>query len=123
MGHLRIDGDELVLALSRLEKLEALHGDVRLPLDKVRHVRVVIDPWSELRGVRAPGTGIPRVIAMGSRRSSFGKDFAAVHGAGSAVVVDLCSEARYHRLVVTDENAQRVAAAIESACNILPLPG
>ena len=39
--------------------------------------------------MRAPGTGWPGVIAVGTRRGSFGKDFAAVHGKGPAVVVEL----------------------------------
>ena len=48
----------------------------------VTAVRVVDDPWPELRGMRAPGTGLPNVIAVGTRRGGFGKDFAAVHGNG-----------------------------------------
>jgi hypothetical protein len=32
MAELRRDGDELVVTLSALEKLESLHGDVRVPM-------------------------------------------------------------------------------------------
>src|SRR5580692_8394258 len=88
-----------------------MHADVRVPLSTVRTVRVVDDAWPELRGIRAPGTGIPFVIAVGTRRGSFGKDFAAVHGRGSAVVVDL-EGADYSRLVVTTPDAEGVAAEI-----------
>jgi 2-methylcitrate dehydratase PrpD len=72
---------------------------------------VVDDAWPELRGIRAPGTGIPGVIAVGTRRGSFGKDFAVVHGKEIAVVVDL-DGASYSRLVVTTADAENVAAAI-----------
>ena len=77
----------------------------------VTAVRVVGDAWPELRGIRAPGTGVPEVIAVGTRRGGFGKDFAAVHGKGPAVVVEL-EGAEYGRLIVTSDDAAAVAAAI-----------
>jgi hypothetical protein len=89
MAELATDGDELVLRMHALEKAEGFHGDIRVPLAAVTAVRVVEDAWPELRGIRAPGTGVPQVIAVGTRRGGFGKDFAAVHGTGPAVVVDL----------------------------------
>lgn len=109
-----MDGDELLLRLRPLEKAEGAHGDIRVPLAAVTAVRAVDDPWSELRGIRAPGTGLPNVIAVGTRRGSFGRDFAAVHGKGPAVVVEL-EGAQYGRLVVTADDAAARAAAIEKA--------
>ena len=77
-------------------------------------VRAVEDPWTELRGIRAPGTGLPGVIAVGTRRGPFGKDFAAVHGKGAGVVVEL-RDHEFERLVLTvpdpDEVVRRTAAA------------
>jgi hypothetical protein len=64
--------------------------------------------------MRAPGTGVPHVVAVGTRRGEFGKDFAAVHGTGPAVVVDLAG-ADYGRLVVTTDDAAGVATRIEGA--------
>jgi hypothetical protein len=115
VAHLSIDGCDLLVTLSRLEKLEAVHGNVRLPVSAITSVRAVTEPWCELRGIRAPGTGIPRIIAVGTRRGSFGKDFVVVHGAGEAVVVDLSEDAAYHRLVVTTQDSAAVAARIEAA--------
>ncbi len=114
MAELRTDGDDLVLHLGALEKAEGLHGDIRVPLAAVTAVRVVDDPWPELRGLRAPGTGLPQVIAVGTRRGGFGKDFAAVHGTGPAVVVELAG-AEFGRLVVTSDDAAAMAAAIRAA--------
>lgn len=115
MAELKIDGDDLWLKMSRLEQLEGLHRDVRVPISLIREVRPVADPWLELRGIRAPGMGLPRVIAVGTRHGSFGKDFACVHGNGDGVVVDLCDEASFHRIVVTSDEAEHVAATIEAA--------
>jgi len=106
-----IRGVELVMRLSTIEKFEGFHGDIMVPLSAVSAVRVVPSAWPELRGVRAPGTGLPKVIAVGTRRGGFGKDFAAVHGQGSAVVVEL-DGAPYGRLVATMDDADTVASTI-----------
>ena len=120
MAELQIDGDKLVLHLRPLEKAEGMHGEIRLPLSAVTAVRSVDDPWPELRGIRAPGTGVPNVIAVGTRRGGFGKDFAAVHGKGPAVVVEL-EGAEYGRLVVTADDAAARAATIREALGRLTL--
>jgi hypothetical protein len=114
MAEVRVDGGEVVVHLSTLEKAEAVHGDVRVSLADITAVRVVDSAWTELRGIRAPGTGVPNVIAVGTRRGGFGKDFAAVHGTGPAVVVELTG-ADYSRLVVTSDDAPAVVAALESS--------
>jgi hypothetical protein len=114
VADLEVDGDELVVHLRPTEKAEGAHGDIRVPLSAVRAVRSVDDPWPELRGIRAPGTGLPNVIAVGTRRGGFGKDFAAVHGKGPAVVVEL-EGAAYGRLVVTADDAAARATSIARA--------
>ena len=114
MAELRVAGDELVLHLSGPEKAEGFHGDIRVPLRAVSGVRAVDTAWPELRGLRASGTGIPNVIAVGTRRGGFGKDFAAVHGTGPAVVVEL-EGVEYGRLVATTDDAEDVAARIREA--------
>jgi hypothetical protein len=97
--------------MSDLEKVEGFHSDIRVPLAAVHAVRAVAHGWPELRGLRAPGTGIPGVIAVGTRRGPSGKDFAVVHGQGPAVVVDL-EGADYARLIVTTPDAETVATEI-----------
>ncbi|HEX4127113.1 MAG TPA: hypothetical protein VHX67_05995 [Acidimicrobiales bacterium] len=122
MAELQVDGDSLVLHLRALEKAEGVHGDIRVPLSSVRAVRPVDDAWPERRGMRAPGTGLPDLIAVGTRRGSFGKDFAAVHGKGPAVVVEL-SGAEYGRLVVTAADAAARARAITEAVEAVEAVG
>jgi hypothetical protein len=117
VADLRLEDGELVLHLHATEKAEGFHGDIRVPLSSVTAVRVVEDPWPELRGIRAPGTGLPEVIAVGTRRGGFGKDFAAVHGKGPAVVVELLGAA-YGRLVVTADDADAVASSLQGAAGL-----
>jgi hypothetical protein len=99
MATVIVEGSNVVVKMSDVEKFEAVHTDVHVPLSAVRSIRVVDDAW------------IPGVIAVGTRRGSFGKDFAVVHGKEMAVVVDL-DGASYSRLVVTTADAENVAAAL-----------
>jgi hypothetical protein len=118
MAKLIVEGPDLVVGLSSMEKLGALRGDVRVPLSTVRSAQVEPDPWAILRGIRAPGTGIPGVIALGTRRFPGGKDFTAVTGNGPAVRVDLSAESPFGRLVVTVPDPDSTLAAIRSATGI-----
>jgi len=108
MATIEIDGGDLVVRLSRLERIGALRGDLRVPRKAVRGAHVAERPWDELRGVRAPGTGIPRVIMLGTTRGRGGSGFAAVYGNRRAVVVDL-EGTRLRRIVVTTPDAQAIA--------------
>ena len=117
MADLEVEGNELVLHLRAIEKAEGAHGDIRLPLSAVTAVRSVDDPWPELRGIRAPGTGLPNVIALGTRRGKFGKDFAAVHGKGPGVVVEFEGQ-RFERWVLTTDDPDSVVAAVSAAAGL-----
>jgi len=108
-----IAGGELILHLSFLERLGGfVRGDARIPLEKVWRARAVESPWEELRGIRSPGVGWPRRIAIGTWRFSGGKDFVAVRGKGPGVVVELAG-VEFARLVVSTPHAEEVAAEIE----------
>ncbi len=114
MARLLVDGDTLVVRLSLLEKLGALRGDVRLPLRAVRDIRVSDSPWEELRGVRAAGTGLPRVVALGTRRGPGTRDFAAVYRGMPGVVIEL-DRAALGRLVVSTADPAEVVRRVGDA--------
>jgi hypothetical protein len=79
MAELRVEGDELVLRLSGVEKAEALHGELRAARSALRGVEVLDDALGAVHGMRAPGTGIPGVVAVGTFRTGGNKTFAVVH--------------------------------------------
>lgn len=106
-----------MVALTAAERLAAWRREIRVPLASVRAVCAEADPWSALRGIRAPGTGIPGVVAYGVRRMTGGApDFAAVHGRGPAVRVELEPDAPYARLVVTVADVESTVAAVRRRC-------
>jgi hypothetical protein len=114
MARIVTSGDSVTLALSRVERLEGFRGGIAAPAASVTTARASDDLWSELRGIRAPGTGIPRVIAVCTCRGSFGKDFAAVHGRGPGVVVEFADQ-EFQRWVVTVDDPQAVVAEVSAA--------
>ena len=69
------------LQLSFWEKIFSLHGNQKVSLDKLEKSYEAQNPWSKevLKGVRAPGTGIPFKILLGTMRYKGGKDFTAIY--------------------------------------------
>jgi hypothetical protein len=119
MARFVVDGDQLVLRLSWLERLAAFRGDVRVPLSAVRAVEVERAPWSALRGMRAPGAGFPGVIAYGVRRLGGARpDFAAILGGRPAVRVELDSPSSFARLLVSVENVTATTETIRRPASI-----
>jgi hypothetical protein len=99
---LRTDGTAVWCELSRLETLGALHRSPTAALADLVRIRLVDDPWKAgvLRGWRAPGTGIPWVILLGTMRRRGGKDFCAVRGRRAAYVLDF-ADGEFDRWVVS----------------------
>ncbi len=113
MARLDVEGEHIVLRLSALEKLGAMHRNVTVPLTAVRDVRATDTPWSELRGLRAPGTGIPGVIALCTLRGRGFRDFAAIYRRGPAVVID-AEGAKFDRLIVSCVDAASEVARLRA---------
>jgi hypothetical protein len=75
------DGEFFTLKLSILEKVGALHGNVKTAKANLIDITNAENPWQStvLRGIRAPGTGIPYVILLGTMRYKKKKDFTAIY--------------------------------------------
>jgi hypothetical protein len=59
VSEVTVEGSELVVHLSFLEKLESFRGDRRFPMACVRSVEIVAKPSRTMRGVKGLGTGFP----------------------------------------------------------------
>ncbi len=72
---------KLILQLSFWEKIFALHNTLSVDKSSLIEKKVVQKPWSSevLKGIRAPGTGFPFLILLGTMRYIGGKDFIAIY--------------------------------------------
>ncbi|HXW79565.1 MAG TPA: hypothetical protein VEJ84_08700 [Acidimicrobiales bacterium] len=106
MAELIKEGDELVVKLSTLEKAEAAHGDVRVPLSSVRGVEVVDDAAHAVPGWKVIGAGWPGSFAIGtySGGPDNQKTFAVVHHDHPRGVKVRLEGARFDLLVISSED-------------------
>jgi hypothetical protein len=98
----KVVGEEIILELSFWERVGALHSSPRVSLNAVTKVEFIDNLWSNkvLRGVRAPGTGIPYKVLLGTMRGREFRDFAAIKGRGAGVEICL-NEGPFERWVFT----------------------
>ena len=118
MAKVIVDGPDLVIRLSVLEKLGAFHRDVRVPLLAVRSVQAEPYPWPSVRGVRLAGTGIPGVVVLGTRHVKSGRDFVALVASRSAIRIGLSDEAPYEQLLVSVRDPESTLAEIRGITGV-----
>ena len=96
-------GNNLILKLSMWEKIGGLHKDLVVSKNNLIKKTVHQNPWSKevLRGVRAPGTGIPYVILLGTMRFKGGKDFTAIYKRRPVSIYEFKS-GEFKRWIVTE---------------------
>jgi hypothetical protein len=73
--------------------LGAFHGSPEVDLSEVESIEIEETPWVRevLKGVRAPGTGIPFLIMLGTMRYRGGKDFVAIYRRKPAAIINFRS--------------------------------
>jgi Bacterial PH domain len=112
MAELTRDGDELVLTLTKVEKAESLHGDIRVPVSSIRGVEVVEDLIHEVHGLKLPGTAWPGRFAIGRFVSRGATTFAVVHHATSRGVRVRLEGVNFDELLVGCESPEAVKSQI-----------
>jgi hypothetical protein len=108
-----IDGDRLRVRLTGWDKVWAMKSGLDVPLDLVRSVEPApldLKP----RGLRAPGSYWPGLIAAGTYRRRGGKEFWSVRDKSRAILIDLEDES-YDRLVLQVPDPHATLAAIRNA--------
>jgi len=111
---LEIDGLELVVRLGTLEKVEAVHDDVRVALKCVTSVEVLEHPIKEIHGLRI-GTGIPGSVAIGTFTSRAETIFAIIHHHTPSAVQVRLAEAPFDRIIIGCPDPASVVTSLRGA--------
>lgn len=112
MAEIRVDGNEIVVALSAFEKAESVHGEVRLPRASLAGADILDDAIRAVHGIRAPGTGIPGMVAVGTYRDSGRKLFAVVHHNTPRGVRLRFDDSDYDEVIVGCDDPEAVVAQV-----------
>jgi hypothetical protein len=116
MAILVIEGAEIRLKMSPLERLGALVSPPTARLDQVQSIQFIDELWSKdvLRGVRAPGTGMPYVVLIGVMRGRGYKDFCVIKRRNPGVIITFAS-GKYERWIYTLEGSRHAEEQIVAA--------
>ena len=123
MARLVVEGLDLVVRLSRIEKVVALRGNIVVPLSAVEDTSVIDHPWgsrvlSELRigiSTTAPGQRLITLLVKAKLRTP-GRAAVIVYGNRRSVVVTLSeNDTPWRLIVVSCAMAEHVAADIARA--------
>lgn len=112
MAGFDVRDDGFSVRLTGWEKAGAFHGDIDVSWGQVERVDEVDDVWAHLRGLRAPGTGWPGVIMLGTMRRSGEKDFCVVYGHRPGVIIHLTGH-EFARLLLTAPDADTADLDVE----------
>jgi len=110
MARLEVTGTELRVLFSRAEKVAGLIRDVEVPRSAAREVSVEPDGAAAVRGLRAPGLGLPR-RKVGTWRQQGRRTAVSVRGGEPAVRVRL-EGAKFDELLIGDPEAARTASEL-----------
>lgn len=89
MATLEITDDEVRVQLTPLEKVWSLRGDVTFPKGAVTGTERFDNGMDAVRGVRAPGLGLPGLRAVGVWRRREGKELVIAKRGQPAVRIEL----------------------------------
>ena len=97
------DGVKLTLQLSFWEKIGSLKKGLVIPKTQLTGKTISKNPWSGtvIKGWRAPGTGFPFLILLGTMRYKGGRDFTAIYKRRPVAIYEF-KDALYSRWIITE---------------------
>lgn len=111
MSTIDVSDTSLTIRLSPVEKVFGLLRDQVVPRDAVTEVEVVPDGLSAVRGIRAPGLGLPGLRMIGTWRGRGAKRFVSVRRGQPALRVQLAGH-RYDELLLGSDTAEQLASRL-----------
>ena len=113
MAECSVRDDELIVTLSAVEKLEAIHGDVVVPLSSVLSVEIIEQPLHYIHGIRV-GTGIPGLTAVGTFTTKSTKIFGVIHHGQHRGVRIVLTGAQFDEIILGDVDPESTTARIST---------
>jgi hypothetical protein len=114
MPKYKVANGQLEVHLSWMERLASLRWGVTVPLSQIKGATVDRGAVPAQLGIRAPGTGFPRVIAAGTFYKGFEKQF-VFWGLGESVVVVELDGHKFRRLILGTNNPVELEQQINSS--------
>lgn len=112
MAELLRDGQDLVLRLSTIEKMEGIHGDIRVPLSSVQGIAVLDDVIHAVHGLKMAGSRVPGMFAMGTFVSGEETIFALVHHQTHRGVKVSLTGKKLDALILGVENPEQLVSSL-----------
>jgi hypothetical protein len=105
----------VVVALSAAEKIEAVHGDIRVPASAVQSIEVVDDAVHAVNAYRkSVGSAWPGLFVIGTFRADGVKAFAVVHHSTPRGVRLRLEGANFDEVLVGCDDPEGVAQSLRS---------
>ncbi|RBY91007.1 hypothetical protein [Blastococcus sp. TF02A-30] len=114
MATIRTTPDSLQISLTRAEKFFGMLRDLEVPPSAVTSVEAVPSGLAALRGLRAPGLGLPGVRAIGTWRRRGEKTYVSVRRGQPALRIRLTGQ-RYDTVLVGADDAAALAGTLSPA--------
>ncbi len=103
MAKLEIDNNELVLQLSNIEKIEAVHGDLRVPINAVQDIKIIEDARKVMTGISIGfkvGMRVPGIACVATIRRPKYKGFIVIHHKTPRAVQIVLKDNDYNEWIV-----------------------
>ena len=113
MAKLERFGSYVILALSKREKVFGFHSSPQARYDEIVSVRKLKKAWSwqVMRGIRAPGVGLPGIVALGTWRVRRGKNFMVVYRKKQAYSITF-SSGDFNQWIISPDNTEEEMRAM-----------
>src|SRR5512142_776999 len=114
MATIHLTADQVIVEIQGWHRLLSFRRGFQIPLTHVRGVTADPGAAGEPKGLRAPGTYVPGVLAVGTFYRDGERVFWDVRNPSRAVVIQLTDE-RYDRLVIEVADPRATVELIEPA--------
>jgi hypothetical protein len=113
MATIEVSGNHADVRFAPAEKVLGLARDFSFPTEAIESVEVIDDGIEGVRGIRAPGLGIPRVRYAGTWRHREGKDLVSVRRGQPALRITLRGQ-RYAAVIIGLDDAGAKQTELET---------